>query len=263
MASPELQPVRNRLAWALLHASRLKEQIDAWAVDALAVDKTMDPNTGRILHRARITKDPPVDVSLGLSDSLHQARAALDNMVGVLRGGATATSGYPIARSAATFDAQAASKLAGVPRWAVAIIRRIQPFSTDGWLWAGDALIRLHDLAIADRHRALLLRAGVIDLDEVYVGTAEGASNNFSLSPDMRIMTLETSDPDASPHFGATVHVTEDALRYVDFPFYPVAWEVAMNSITAVKAVIDLIEQAAAGQVTALDEVQAEQGGGT
>ena len=63
-------------------------------------------------------------------------------------------------------------------------------------------------------------------------------------------MTLETSDPNASPHFGATVHVTEPALRYVDFPFYPAAWEVAMNSITAVKAVIDAIEQAAVIQHT-------------
>ena len=63
-------------------------------------------------------------------------------------------------------------------------------------------------------------------------------------------MALETSDGSASPHLAATVHVTEPALRYVDFPFYPVAWEVAMNSITAVKAVIDAIEQAAVSQPT-------------
>lgn len=250
MVALHLQPVRNRLAWALLHASRLKEQTDTWAVEALVVDKTFDPSTGRIVHRARVTKDPPVDVALGSSDCMHQARATLDNMVGVLRGGATSTSGYPIVSTSATFDAQAVSKLPGVPPWAIAVIRRLQPFSTNGWLWVGDGLIRLHDLAIEDRHRALLLRAGVIDLDEVYVGSSEGASNNFSISPDMRTMTLETSDPNASPHFGATVHVTEPALRYVDFPFYPVAWEVAMNSITAVKAVIDAIEQAAVTQHT-------------
>jgi hypothetical protein len=40
MLALDLQPVRNRLAWALLHASRLKEQTDTWAVEALVVDKT-------------------------------------------------------------------------------------------------------------------------------------------------------------------------------------------------------------------------------
>jgi hypothetical protein len=107
MVALDLQPVRNRLAWALLHASRLKEQTDKWAVVALVVDKTFDPSTGRIIHRARVTKDPPVDVALGLSDCLHQARATLDNMVGVLRGGAISTSGYPIVSTSAAFDAQA------------------------------------------------------------------------------------------------------------------------------------------------------------
>lgn len=244
----DLLPVRNRLSWALLHASRLKEQIDTWADGALVVERMTASDPGRIIYQARVATDPPVDVPLGLSDSLHQARATLDNMVAVLRGGATERSGYPVARTAAGFESQVASKLEGVPPWAVDVIRRLQPYGTDGWRFIGDGLIRLHDLAVVDRHRALLLQVGVIDIDEVYVGTAEGAETQFSLSRDLRTMTVETSDPKAQPHFGATVQVSEPALRYPDYPFYPAATDVAMQAITAVKGVVDMIEQTAAQQ---------------
>jgi hypothetical protein len=128
---------------------------------------------------------------------------------------------------------------------------RFQPFGDDGWRFIGDGLIRLHDLARADRHRALLLQAGVIDIDKVYVGTAEGAETQFSLSRDLRTMTVETSDPKAVPHFGATVQVSEPVLRYEEYPFYPDVTDVAMQTITAVKGVIDMIERAAAEQIEA------------
>jgi hypothetical protein len=244
----DLLPVRNRLAWALLHASRLKEQVDAWAGEALLVDKITDPTTGRITHRARVTTDPPVDVPLGLSDSLHQARSTLDNMVGVLRGGATTSSAYPVAKTSDAFNQQAGLALQGVPAWAVSVIRRLQPFGSDGWRFIGDGLLRLHDLARADRHRALLLQVGVIDIDEVYVGTAEGAESRFFLSADLRTMTLETTDAHANPHFGAMIQVTEPVLRYPEYPFFPDVTDVAMQTITAVKGVIDMIERAAAEQ---------------
>jgi hypothetical protein len=136
MTAPDLLPIRNRLAWALLHASRLKEQVDSWAEETLAVERTTDPETGRIVHRARVTTDPPVDVPLGLSDTLHQARSTLDNMVGILRGGATQTSSYPVARTPEAFERQAQSSLQGVPPWAVAIIRA---FSRSE-MTAGDSL---------------------------------------------------------------------------------------------------------------------------
>jgi hypothetical protein len=229
MAAPDLLPVRNRLAWALLHSSRLKEQANSWAEETLAVERTTDPNTGMIVHRARVTTDPPVDVPLGLSDSLHQARSTLDNMVGILRGGATQTSSYPIARTPEAFERQAGLSLQGVPPWAIAVIRRLPAFGSEGWRFIGDGLIRLHDLARADRHRALLLQAGVIDIDKVYVGTAEGAETQFSLSRDLRTITVETSDPKAVPHFGATVQVSEPVLRYSEYPFYPDVTDVAMQ----------------------------------
>ena len=49
-------------------------------------------------------------------------------------------------------------------------------------------------------------------------------------------------------HFGATVQVTEPILRYPEYPFYPDVTDVAMQTITAVKGVIDMIERAAAEQ---------------
>jgi len=245
----DLTPVRSRLQWALLHTNRIDEAVKAWAADALVVDKSINPDTGRTVHTGRVVADLPVDVALALSDALHQCRASLDNLVGVLRGGTTRSSAYVIAATAEEFDAQAPRRLEGVPEWAVDVIRLHQPFAPHGWRWVGEALLHLHELAFVDRHRALLLQGGVIDLDQVYVGAAEGADTRFVARGGGAEMVIETSDAFAVPHFGATVLVREETLRHESWPWYPSALDFALQTIANANRVVMALRQASPGPV--------------
>jgi hypothetical protein len=249
----DLTPVRSRLQWAMLHANRIDETVKEWGPKALVVDLRTDPDSGRFVHVGRVVGEPPVDVALALSDALHQCRAALDNLVAVLRGSATRSSAYVITSTAEEFDAQAPRRLEGVPDWAVGVMRLHQPFSPHGWKYVGEALLQLHDLAIIDRHRALLLQGGVIDLDQVYVGTAEGSDTTFVGRSGGSEMVIETSDPAASPHFGVTALVREATVRNEIWPWYPSALDFALHTIGSVNRVVMAIRQASPDPVTGID----------
>lgn len=245
----DITAVRNRLQWALHHATRIDASINAWADGALAVDVSTDPETGRFLHRIRVVKEPPVDVALALSDALHQTRAALDNLVGVLRGGPTDRSAYVITDTADKFDNQASDRLQGVPAWAVTEIRRHQPFVDHGWKYVGDGLLQLHDLARLDRHRAPLVQGGIVDIDKVYVGSAEGSNTTFVGRDGGAEILIGTSDPNADPHFGATVLVREESVRLDLWPYYPSALDLAMLMVGHAQRVLGAIYAASGGQV--------------
>ena len=95
------------------------------------------------------------------------------------------------------------------------------------------------------RHRALLLQAGVIDVDQVYVGTAEGAGTSFVARDSGTELVVETSDPNADPHFGATVLVREPTLQRPPWPGYPTAPDLALGLIGTTNRAIMAIRQAA------------------
>jgi hypothetical protein len=251
----DLTPVRYRLQWALLHANRIDETVKEWGANALVVDRDTDAASGRTTHIARVVVEPSVDVALALSDALHQCRAALDNLVSVLRGGATRNSAYVIAPTSEDFGAQAPRRLEGVPDWAVNVMRIHQPFGDHGWKYVGEALLHLHELAIIDRHRALLLQGGVIDIDQVYVGTAEGSGTTFVARKGGSELVIETSDPNATPHFGVTALVREATVRNESWPWYPSALDLAMHTIGSVNRVVMAIRQASPGPVVGIDGV--------
>lgn len=251
----DLTPVRSRLQWALLHANRIDETVKEWGPKALVVDRRTDLDTGRIEHVGRVVGEPPVDVALALSDALHQCRAALDNLVAVLRGGATRSSAYVITQTAEEFDVQASRRLEGVPDWAVEVMRLHQPFSQHGWKYVGEALLHLHDLAIIDRHRALLLHGGVIDLDQVYLAAAEGSDTTFVARSEGSELVIETSDPAAAPHFGVTALVREATVRNETWPWYPSALDFTMHTIGSANRVVMAVRQACPGPVLGIDGV--------
>ena len=250
----DLMPVRSRLQWALLHANRIDEIIKEWGPNALVVDHRTDA-ADRVVHVGTVAGEPPVDVALALSDALHQCRAALDNLIAVLRGGATANSGYVITPTEGEFDAQTRRRLDGVPDWAVNVIRLHQPFSPHGWKYVGVALLQLHTLAIIDRHRALLLQGGVIDLDQVYVGASEASDMRFVARGGGSELIIETSDPAATPHFGVTALVREEAVRRETWPWYPSALDLAMHTIGSANRVLMAIRHASPDPVVGLDEI--------
>jgi hypothetical protein len=240
----DMTPVRSRLQWALLHANRIDESVKQWASTALVIEQDVNPDTGRFIHRGHVDRSPPIDVSLALSDALHQTRSALDNLVGLLRGAATPASAYVIADSAEEFEDQARRRLEGVPDWAVDVIRFHQPFQEHGWKWVGDNLRRLHDLARLDRHRALLIQGGVIDLDQVRVESAAGGDTSFLARGGGSEMYIETRDANARPHFGATVLVREPMLKKPPWPYYPQALDLALELVSSANRVLMAVDQA-------------------
>jgi hypothetical protein len=209
----------------------------------------LDPTRGVRVYRAEVVGNPPADIALALGDVLHHARATLDNLAGVLRGGATEESGFPILTDSVAFDKDRRRQLVGVPSWAVSVIRMVQPFPDAGWRGVGEALARVHRVAIIDRHRALLLSGALIDIDRTHAATSHPSESVFALHPGGRVLTLEyPAAANVTPHTGAGVIVREPVLRWPDghYPAFPSAEDVAANAMWAVRAVVDLVRQAEA-----------------
>jgi hypothetical protein len=131
----------------------------------------------RVIDRAELVEEPPIEAAMIVSDAVHQARAALDNLANALRpDGPTSGIEFPIRSTEAAYrKAVSDGALRGVPAWAREAIEAVQPFSTDLRRWAGRELANLHELARVDRHRlppihaAFLLpdSASADDLSEV------------------------------------------------------------------------------------------------
>jgi hypothetical protein len=241
---PDLSDVVARLAWARDHASRVKDLSRAWSERAVTTSTTPDPATGEMVFRAEVASQPGTEIALALSDTLHQARATLDCLVGVLRGGATRASAFLVTRDPAVFDADERGRLAGVPPWAVAAIREVQPFVDTPWRHVGEWLDHLHQLAIDDRHHALLLRSGLIDLGQAWAATTHGGQTRFGMDEGGRVLTLRyPAEAVVSPRVKAEAFVAEARLRWRDrdYPPFPAAPVVADQVVWAADHTIQLL----------------------
>jgi hypothetical protein len=243
----DLTTIDRRLQWADAHALRVAELSDEWTTSAMRTTTTTDEERAVRVFRAEVVGDPPHTIALALGDVLHQARAALDNLVGVLRGGASAQSQFRIDRDPAVFDRDENGRLEGVPPWALAAIRQVQPFPGNPWSHVGEQLLKLHGLAILDRHRALLLSAALIDLDKTHAATSHPDETEFHIREGGRLLTLEyPQDAQVMPATGAQVIVPEEMLRWPDksWPAFPSAEDVAKAAIWAVRVTIDIVRHA-------------------
>jgi hypothetical protein len=129
-----------------------------------------------MIDRAELIEDPPVEAAMLVSDAVHQARAALDNLVNALRPtGPSDVAYFPIRATAAKYaKALADGALDGVPEWAREAIAALQPFSTDPRRRVGERLVDLHELARIDRHRLPPIHAAVLLPDSATGGDAAG-----------------------------------------------------------------------------------------
>ena len=248
VASIDLTTIDLRLQSANAHAERVAKMSDDWTAGAVRTTTTADTDRGVRVFRAEVVGDPPVTIALALGDVLHQARATLDNLVGVLRGGATDHSQFRIDIDPAAFDQDERGRLEGIPPWALAALRQVQPFPGNPWGHVGEQLLKLHGLAIVDRHRALLLSAALIDLDKTYAATSHPGSTEFRIREGGRVLTLEyPQEAEVTPATGAQVIVPEEILRWPDrlWPAFPSAEDVATSVIRAVGVTIDVVRQAA------------------
>lgn len=246
MPTLDLSPIDARIAWARGHEAQLRDLVNVWMADALAVDECDDVERGRTVWRVRVVREPPIQIALARGDVLQQSRATLDNLVGVLRGGPTKSSAFRIDTDPQTFARDADRKLTGVPSWAVATMRDLQPFPDNLYRWRGDQLATLHRLAILDRHRALLLRAGIIDIDKVWVSTNRPGETEFGVSDQGRTLTFEHPiGAHADPHYAATVLALDQSWDDSRWPNHPSVLEVAGSALQVVELVVDMIRERA------------------
>jgi len=156
--------VEARLTRAGQHVVALQTMLEAYAARPPWRVSRRPSEPPRVIERAELVEQPPIEAAMLVSDAVHQARAALDNLVNALRNGGPAPKVcFPVHADAAEFDRHARDELNGVPDWARDAIRDLQPFSmTSHWKVAGEPLAYLHELARVDRHRVPPLHAGVV-----------------------------------------------------------------------------------------------------
>jgi hypothetical protein len=250
MPSFDWSPVRDRLAWAESHAERVRQLSRDWTASAIRTDTSLDVARGVRVYRAEVVGEPPPEIALAVGDVVHHARAVLDNLVGIVRGGSTDRSMFRIDTDPAEFDRDSQQHLNGVPGWARAVFREIQPFSEGHWGYVGRVLAEVHRLAIIDRHRALLVSAALIDLNQTHAATSHPSSTKFALLEGGRVLTLEyPADAQVTPHSGVDVIVREPIVRWegesAAYPFYPSAEDVSKNALWAVRQVVEMVAWAA------------------
>jgi hypothetical protein len=194
-----------------------------------------------------------MEIALCLGDVLQQLRATLDTAVGALRdGGPTPRSAFPIESNPERWTSRAADRLEGLPGWAVDVIRRIQPFAEDAWSAVGDGLAILHELAIRDRHHALLVARAIADLGHVEVDVE---TKGRLYRPGAAAQTFVTEYPIATrprPHFRVDVYLVE---RVESRPDFPTVVDAADSARWAVATTLRLIEEARTQRPAAPTEV--------
>ncbi len=161
----DLLPIHARFERAQHHVADLQRVLGEYiARPPFHRTKRAGPARDRIVERAELVAEPPIEAAMIVSDAVHQARAALDNLVNALRPDGPAPGVYfPIPSTEAAYvEAVAGGALRGVPDWARDAIAALQPWSTDLGRWAGDQLPNLHELAKLDRHRLPLLHAALV-----------------------------------------------------------------------------------------------------
>jgi hypothetical protein len=114
-----------------------------------------EPDTGDLVYKAKVPKQPPLWWSTVTGDCVHNLRSSLDllvcEMVRSRDKPVTDKTGFPIAKSPDAFESGYIRKVKGAPQVAVEFIKASKPYQgADNPFW------RLHKLDIADKHNLLV-----------------------------------------------------------------------------------------------------------
>src|SRR5438067_3576428 len=77
--------VQARLARAQRHVDDLEAMLGEYVARPPYRVERRDGERGRVIQRAALRDEPPIEAAMIVSDAVHQARAALDNLVNGLR----------------------------------------------------------------------------------------------------------------------------------------------------------------------------------
>lgn len=173
--APSLAGVHSRLAWAQHHIGHLRSLVDAYAnLPPFEISDEPSPDGHWRVQRARLTVEPPSEISLALGDVAHQLRAALDNAVCALRTrGPNRYCQFPITQNEKAFESAARRQLQGLSPELIDVVRSVQTFDEHLGFWFGPRLAILDEVAQHDRHRAILLRGAVLSTSVVEVAVPD------------------------------------------------------------------------------------------
>jgi hypothetical protein len=114
-----------------------------------------DPDTGNLVFKLKASAQPSPYLGTVAGDAIHSLRASLDVLIWqlVLLGGhePKRSESFPISDSADEFEAKGLRKVKRVPDQAVEFIKAAKPYKG-----GNDALWKLHNLDIRDKHRLLI-----------------------------------------------------------------------------------------------------------
>jgi hypothetical protein len=218
------------------HVSELRRVLKEW-VDSqpYTITRLQGRSSETVIDRADLAgARPPFDAALIVSDAVHEARAALDNLVNALRlDGPAPAVRFLIVEDEADYDRQASDALRGLPDWAIRVIRSLQPFEESGQ-YVGGELARLHDLARIDRHRVLPLQAAILQPSYVE-GTVE------AFRGDGRTWAETEYRPELvlSVHFDLEARFASDAPSVADFEVNSAASHLITVAGSVVQTLLD------------------------
>lgn len=214
-----------RITRARHHQSELEQAVESWhAGQPYHRDLTLT-DLGSYIERAEYPYPVPGDLRFMVSDAAHEARAALDNLVGAIRpDGPTDVSGFPIKATPEAFAMSVRRELQGVPHWAVQAIRDLQPFSGSVVKCIGHQLLLLHNVARLDRHRAPALHASLVRIDYV-----EHDGGKVQMRGDWKTW----AEVEYEPGRGGKAHF-KVKVEFTDGPF--MGWEVTSGTGSMVSA---------------------------
>ena len=114
-----------------------------------------EETNGETNFRVKVKAQPPQEWGAIIGDVIHNLRSSLDYLVRqlVLANGKTPSkkTGFPICDNAKKFEAYGVRKIQGVSNSAVHLVRALKPYKG-----GNDALWRLHELDIMDKHKLLI-----------------------------------------------------------------------------------------------------------
>ncbi len=155
-----------KLERAAQHLHSLEIEVQRWAgTHPYTVAHEFDPERGQNILRVYAHSQPPVKLSLIISDCVHSLRSALDNLAYELAEAHTGKplpsqiaekSEFPIYKGRDGFEGNRKKKIGGIAPRAQAIIQRLQPYER-GDYFESDPLWVLYNLSNIDKHRRLHL----------------------------------------------------------------------------------------------------------
>jgi hypothetical protein len=203
-----------KLGRARRHLEEYLHEHAAWkASQPYAIDFEDNAETGQREWKVNRVTDPPAGLPVIIGDLVHNLRAALDHLacqVVLANGGEIRRSTqFPIARSQSDYVRIRNRQLAGASSEAIHVVDGIAPYPG-----GNEALVKLHDLDITDKHKLLLVVGAFSNRVQFNVGGGQ----RLAIRPAERTLMVEGATlfgavpegPDLDPSFEAMLVFATD-----------------------------------------------------